>query len=58
MAVATLRDIPDAANIKFSWLPWKENIADHLTKAGTNSQRLINILAGVEELPMSFAQEA
>ena len=51
VAVATLRDIQPKANITFSWVPGKVNLADHMTKSGTNSQHLTNILAGREKLP-------
>ena len=53
VAVATLRDIQPGANIRFSWVPGKTNLADHMTKSGTNSQHLTNILAGRERLPLN-----
>ena len=50
MAVATLRDIKPESNISFSRVPGKQDLADHLTKSGTNSQHLTNILSGCERL--------
>ena len=57
VAVATLRDIKLESNTIFSWIPGKENLADHMTKSGTAAQHLTSILAGRERLPNSVAAE-
>ena len=52
VAIATLRDIKEKEeNLKFMWVPGRHNIADHMTKSGTNTQSLLNILSGREMLP-------
>ena len=50
VAIATLRDTPADANIRFSWVPGLRNYADHLTKAGTNPQKLLDLLSGRTKL--------
>ena len=57
VAVATLRDIQPAANVSFTWVPGKVNLADHLTKSGTAAQQLLNILSGRERLPNTSVEE-
>ena len=51
VAIATLRQIDKKDNIEFCWLPGRDNIADHLTKQGTNTQNLLDVLSGKQKLP-------
>ena len=40
IGISTLRAIPDYDNVEFDWTPGVANLADHLTKNGTNGENL------------------